>query len=284
MIDKKDVVVDGEPSIVTDIRKLIGTEFSGLRFDEIPHKYYLGGRELPSVTQITHKFKKETDFADVAVNYARNNGFTPEYWLDKWKFINLKATVTGTSVHEYGESLGWLRNGHPEFITDENKVKYVADKGWLIPTRAKEEAVLKFYDEFPDGLHFVTAEAKVFSNKGAKSMVKTQFAGTFDLLAYYVDKNYHDNDGLVVLDWKTNKSLVDAYNRENGKYLLPPFNNMIDENLSIYTIQLSLYSLCLRGIGLDVKGCRVIWLKDDGTYELIKVRDLSSDEGFKDNF
>ena len=281
---KEKIIVPGEPQIVTDIREKILTEFKDLRFDAEPHKYYLNGVELPSVSAVTHRFKEEKDFNIIAENYARNHGETQQYWLDAWKFNNLKATMTGTCVHEYGESLGWLRNGHPEFITEENKVKYIKEKGWLIPTRPKEEAILKFYNEFPENLHFVLAETMVYSNKGEASNVMTQFAGTFDLLGYYQHPKDDSKSGLIVLDWKTNKALEDDYSRNFDRMLLPPFDNMYDESLSLYTIQLSLYTMCLRGIGLDVKACRLIWLKEDGTYEIVKVRDLSREDWFRKAF
>ena len=87
-----------------------------------------------------------------------------------------------------------------------------------------------------------------------------------------------------MMDWKTNKELTKSFSRERGKFLLEPFSSYYDEPLSMYTLQLSLYTLCLRGIGLDVKGCRIIWLKDDGTYELIPVKDLSKEPWFKEAF
>jgi hypothetical protein len=286
MTRKKKLTVEGEPKIVAEIREKILSSFKDLTFDEKPHKYFLNGAELPSVSSVIHRFQEQTDFNEVAVGYAKKNGYTPQYWLDKWKFNNLIATTTGSRVHEFGESVGWLRNGHPELITEHNKCNYDEERGWLIPTRPKEEAVLKFYDEFPKNLHFVLAETMVYANKtdDEKYRVVNQFAGTFDLLAYYQDPEDDEKSGLVILDWKTNKSLLDDYSRNNDKRLLPPFQYMYDENLSIYTLQLSLYALCLRNIGLDIKACRLIWLKEDGTYELVKIRDLSKEEWFIKTF
>lgn len=279
-----DIRIEGEPQVVYEIRKKILTEFDDLRFDPEPHKYYIGDRELPSVSHVAHQFQEETDFGIVAEKYAVEHGYDAQYWLDKWKFNNLKATTTGTSVHEYGESLGWVRNGHPELITEENKVKYIADKGWLIPTRNKEEAVLKFWDELPPNLHFVLAETKVYSNKGEASNVNTQFAGTFDLLFYHLHPTDDSKSGLVIWDYKTNKSLISYYNRDHNKTLLEPFNHMVDEPLSLYTLQLSLYALCLRGIGLNVIGNRIIWLQEDCNYAIEKLQDLSTEEWFKKSF
>jgi hypothetical protein len=281
----KKLVVKGEPKEVTSIRNKILTEFKGLTFIKEGHKYFLNGVQLPSVSEVTHQFcAYPFDEQAQAIAYAEKHGETPQHWLDEWKFKNLRATTTGTLVHAYGESLGWLKNGHPELITEENKCKYIKDKNWLIPTRPKEEAILKFYDELHPNLHFVLAETKVYSNKSKSSEVERPFCGTFDLLMYYENKNDDSKSGLVVLDWKTNKELKKDFSRENGKFLLPPFGNLYEEPLSYYTLQLNLYSLCLAGIGLPPIAARVIWLKDDGNYELIPINLLYKEEWFKNAF
>ena len=272
----KKIIVEGEPKEVTEIRNKILKEFKDLQFIEEGHKYFLNGEQLPSVSEVTHKFcAYPFDSEAQAERYAETHGETPQYWLDKWKFTNLKATTTGTLTHEYAEGLGWLRNGHPELIPESCKTKYIKDKNWLIPTRPKEEAVLKFYNEMHKDLHFVLAETKVYSNKGEASNVKNPFCGTFDLLAWYQHPTDPSKSGLVCLDWKTNKELTKDFSREMGKFLLPPFDDYYEEPLSYYTLQLSAYSLCLEGIGLKPIARRIIWLKDDGTYELIPLNDVT---------
>ena len=269
--------IEGEPSYITDIRERILESFKDLVFEEGPHKYFLNGNELPSVSHMTHKFEEDIDFTEIAENYAEKNGHDAQYWLDQWKFKNLKATTTGTMVHEYGESLGWLRSGHPELITEANKQKYIADKGWLIPTRPKEEAILKFYNELNKDLHFVLAETKVYTgkNKGLTDL-EQDYAGTFDLLMYYDCKENPDKSGLVLMDYKTNASLYNSFSRGRSKMLFAPFNDMYAESLSLYTLQLSAYQIPLEDIGLKVVARRIIWLRDNGEYELIPVNDVTN--------
>lgn len=281
----KTIKVDGEPKEVTKIRNKILKEFDDLVFIEEGHKYFLNGEQLPSVSEVTHNFcAAPFDSEAQAERYAEKHGETAQYWLDQWKFTNLKATTSGTLTHEYGEGLGWLRNGHPEFLPESCKPKYVKEKDWLIPTRPKEESVLKFYDELNPNLHFVLAETKVYSNKSEESKVKNPFCGTFDLLMWYQHPTDVSKSGLVVLDWKTNRELKKDFSREYGRFLLSPFGEMYEEPLSYYTLQLNLYSLCLAGIGLPPIGARVIWLKDDGTYELIPIKLLYKEEWFKNAF
>lgn len=271
----KKLIIEGEPREVTNIRTKILTEFKDLKFIEDGHKYMLNGEQLPSVSEITHKFcAYPFDEEAQAIAYAEKHGETPQYWMDEWKFKNLKATTSGTLVHAYGESLAWVKNGHAELITEDNKCKYIKDKNWLIPTRPKEEAVLNFWnDVFADeNTFFVLAETKVYSGRNKElTNLKQDYAGTFDLLWYYRHPKDDSKSGLIILDYKTNASLSSDYNRAFNKCLLPPFDDLIDESISYYSLQLSAYQIPLEDIGLKVIGRRIIWLKDDGTYELIPI-------------
>ena len=54
-----------------------------------------------------------------------------------------------------------------------------------------------------------------------------------------------------------------------------PFEDLDDESLGSYVLQLSAYQIPLEDIGLKVVGRRIIWLKPDGTYEKISVPDVT---------
>ena len=274
----KKLIVKGEPKEVTAIRNKILTEFKDLTFIEEGHKYFLNGTQLPSVSEVTHQFCAfPFDEQAQAIAYAEKHGETPQHWLDEWKFKNLRATTTGTLVHAYGESLGWLKNGHPELITEDNKCKYIKDKNWLIPTRPKEEAILKFYDELHPNLHFVLAETKVYTGKNKElTNLKQDYCGTFDILFYYKDEEDDSKSGLCIFDFKTNKELTKQFSHEAGKFLAPPFGDLYDEPKSFYTLQLSCYQIPLEDIGLKVIARRIVWLKDDGSYELLALQDVTS--------
>jgi len=269
---KYQIIVPGEPEEVTEIRNRILASFNELVFIDEGHKYFLGKEELISVSAVAHQFREEFDAIEKSSAYAQKHGGTAEYWQDKWKFNNLCATVTGTQVHSYAESLAWIHAKHPENITPDNKYKYIADKNWLIPTRPKEEASLKFWQEFPENMHIVLPETKVFSTG-----LKTNYAGTFDLLLYYKHPTDDSKSGLVIGDWKTNRSLVSDFSRQHKKMCKAPFNDLYDEDLSSYTIQLSCYQIPLEDIGLKVIGRRVIWLKEDGTYETVKIPSVTEE-------
>lgn len=270
------IVVPGEPTIVTESRELILNTFKDLVFIEEGHKYYLNGRDLPSVSAVTHQFKPEFDGPRIAANYAKKNGFTPEYWLRKWKFKNLKATTTGTIVHEYGEGLFWLRCGYPDKMPESCRQKYVKDENWLIPTRPKEEAILKYYSELAPYDYPVLSEARVYNNFNPNAQkMKTDYCGTFDLLFYRHNPEDPSQDGFIIRDWKTNGELMSSYSRSKNKNCLAPFADLPDESLSMYILQLSCYQIPLQDLGLNVVEREIIWLKDSGEYELLQLPDFT---------
>lgn len=266
-------VVKGEPKEVTEIRAKILNKFKDLVFEEGPHIYYLKddkNHKFKSVTTKLGQFESEFNADATAERYAEKNGETKEYWLDQWKFKNLVATTTGSMVHEYGESLGNMLNGNLEGITPANLPKFIKDKKWLIPTRPKEEAILKFFKELNPNLHFVLAEAKMYTEG-----LKENLAGTADILFYYKDPKNDSKSGLCIFDYKTNQEIRKSYSRENGKMLLEPFSDYWEEPKSIYTLQLSTYSIPLQDLGFKIIARRLVWLKDDSTYELIPLNDES---------
>ena len=116
-------------------------------------------------------------------------------------------------------------------------------------------------------------EAKVHSCYNGTLNLKNDYCGTFDMLFAARGK-----DGVIrpfLADYKTNASLTNNYNRNLNKTLLEPFDYMINEPFSLYTLQLSAYSLCLEQLGYKMTHRVIIWLKEDGTYDKIPVEDVT---------
>lgn len=271
-------VIKNEPKMVVENRQHILTQFGDLEFYEQGHRYLLNGKSLCSVSSIGHRFlSKPFDSKEQARKYALKHGETPEFWLNKWSCNSFKATTLGTKTHEFGESYGYFRNGHPEKILPQIKTQYNADLNYLAPIHPKEEAVVKFLEELPSAYHLVLNETKVYSGKNPdiNKNLKEQICGTFDMLYYYDGDGDKEKAGFVVFDYKTNAHLMNEYNRSHNIKLREPFNSFYEEDLGLYTIQLSLYSLMLEDIGLKVIDRRLVWLKDDGSYETISLEDVS---------
>lgn len=121
-------------------------------------------------------------------------------------------------------------------------------------------------------------ETKVYSGKNpdADKNLKELICGTFDMLYYYDGDRDPSKAGFVILDYKTNACLTNDYNRKFHKTLLPPFDDMVEEDLSLYTIQLRLYALMLEDIGVSVIDRKIVWLNNEGDYEIIPVNDVSN--------
>ena len=269
----------GEPHIVTETREKILKAFEDLEFYEEGHKYLLHGQEITlSVSGVGHRFIREPFNEKLqTARYAQKHGKTAEYWIKQWKCNSFRATTLGTKTHAYGESLGYLKVGHPELICPMIRPQYNETYNYLAPIHPKEEAALKFMDELPCSYHLVLNETKVYSGKNpdARKNLKELICGTFDMLYYYDGDGNPSKAGFMILDYKTNACLYSDYNRKFGKTLLPPFSNMIEEDLSLYTIQLSLYALMLEDIGIPIIDRKIVWLTNDGTYEIISVPDVS---------
>jgi hypothetical protein len=273
---RKMFTVAGEPKIVIEVRKHVLCEFADLEFYEDGHRYVLSDKLLPSVSNVAHRFVREPfDERRQATRYAEKHGQTPEYWIQQWRQNSFRATTLGTKTHAYGESLGYLRAGMPECICPSIQAQYMPQYGFLAPIHPKEEAALKFMNEMPRSMHLVLNEAMVYSGKNAcqERNLREQIAGTFDML-YYCDGSDGRPEGFVILDYKTNANLTSEYNRKYGKMLLPPFSDLTEEDLSLYTIQLSLYALMLSDIGVPIASRRIVWLKD-GEYQIVPVEDVS---------
>lgn len=276
MANSKCYVIPGEPSVVTGVRRMVLREFEDLEFYDEGHRYVLHGRSLPSVSNVAHRFiRVPFDEQKQAARYAERHGETPEYWIQQWRQNSFRATTLGTKTHAYGESLGYLRAGMPERICPSILAQYLPQYNYLAPLHPKEEAVLKFMNEMPGSMHLVLNEAMVYSGKNPcqERNLKEQIAGTFDML-YYNDGSDGQPEGFVILDYKTNSNLQNDYNRKFGRVLREPFADMTEEDLSLYTIQLSLYALMLQDIGIPIIDRRIIWLKEC-EYEVVPLQDLT---------
>ena len=142
----------------------------------------------------------------------------------------------------------------------------------MIPTRPKEEAALAFWNDLPDNVYVVLPETRVYTNVNLDlPPFRENYAGTFDLLLYYKHPTDPDKSGLCIRDWKTNREIYKEFSRSRGKMMLYPFNNLYDEPFGAYTIQLNCYQIPLEDIGLKILDRKIIWLKDDCTYDLIPV-------------
>lgn len=263
-----------EPIEVKEMRHKVIEEFSDLEFFEGPHKYIRhksdGDITLPSVTGVVQRFENPVDWDVVRIKKAEREGIDPDVLKRQWTENNLTATSNGSKTHLFGESCLYFMRNRPDLI-DHEVAHYQLEKGFLIPYGKKEIAASKLHEDILNNYNVfpVMAESKVYTGKNDTLKLKDDYCGTFDILWAYRDKQ-----GVIqplLMDYKTNGTLYNDYNRKNGVMMLPPFEDFVDEALSHYIIQLSMYSMAMEQIGIVPKNRVIIWLKDDGTYEKIPV-------------
>lgn len=224
------------------------------RFDEASHTYtYVDpttGRAIQtfkSVTGFIGQFKEKFDSEFWAKRKAASSGKTAQEVLNEWKTISETAMDLGTIVHKWIED---FYNGlNPE--TPEDPI-----------VRERIEQFKRLYDERLHKLRPVRQEFRLFSRKWG-------LAGTTDAI-------FGLNSEFYVGDWKTNKKFTtDKDPNGRRKKLLWPFDDLWENSLNSYSIQLSLYRLILQEeAGFTTNGAFLVWIGPTGKPELHKTVDL----------
>ena len=259
---------------IKKIRKQILDNYSNkLQFIEETHQYFLDGVEYTCVSDIVKRWET-ADREAMLEGCAKKAKWKKDYKYygmskdeirELWDKSSKEACDFGTLVHGFGESMFYWAIGEDDKILPEYKEQFAT--GEPIAKNKHEEAVIQFWKDIPESFVPVLAETKVFNTEG------TPYAGTFDILFYYYKGKNDPRNGLVLMDWKTNGAITNDYIRDNGKMMKPPFNDIFDDALGHYQLQLSLYQQCIENLGLKVIGRRIIWLLPDGSYEKIKMKD-----------
>ena len=270
-----------EPIEVTKIRESIYEGFKKLEFVDEGHKYFLHKDdgttiEMDSVTNVCQRYEKPTDWETICHTKAAKLGVKPDKLKREWREKNIKSTSNGSLTHLFAEAYMWFYMGKPE-----NMPAIIADMqyedGFLIPYGKKQEAIAGFYEALSKVPEFfpVMPEARIYIAGGENPYgIEENIAGTFDALFAFKGKNGQWQ--LSIFDWKTNASLENEYARKYGKVLLAPFDDMIEEPLSIYSLQLSLYSLGVAQLGYAIVDRKLVWLTDDGEFHKIRVEDIGT--------
>ena len=187
---------------------------------------------------------------------------TKEYYLKKWKKLKDDACFFGTTRHTFGENVFYWATGQSEKCDTE----FLDDFEDGVPTArvTSEKTIMQFWMDIPKDYIPLLAETKVYDKP-------LRYAGTFDLLFYYMAEKPEDR-GVLIFDYKTNGNLYRNFKKQRLK---KPFDNMLDMAVNRYAIQLSLYQIPLERLGVKVIGRRLIWIRKEGIYQKIKVSNLT---------
>ena len=255
--------------IIEETRQMLSEKFGDINFVEEGHQYFIDKKEYTPVSHIIKKYEQPFDEDAKSRAYAEKVGLTQYEVLKNWRLTNRKSTISGSRTHEFGESYTNVMCGHPELICDSNKKQWDKEYKVLLPTYPKEEAIVKFYNEMnfdpSKRLYVVGAEFKL-STKYMENVLP--ICGTADILFYEEDQMFPEDSGFVIGDWKTNKELEKDFTVRNDIRMKPPMGDFQDTALSHYTLQFNLYQKMFESVGLKIIDRRLIWLKDDGSYEV----------------
>lgn len=232
-------------------------------FNEELHKYNcpITNEEYTSVTTLIHKFEPKKDWNAIASAYAKKNGNTVEYWLEKWRINNLEACERGSAFHKIKEDL-------------DNAEKIQIFKGTEIIVRGNSHLQVSELKDLPDGVYTELRlwNAFVFVAGHADKVIIYTIAGV----------RY-----CWIIDYKTNKEIKVDYNyidkhtgaKITNEYLLAPLNTFVNCNHSIYQLQLNIYAWLLEQAGFVLAGGEIIHVKEgqqDVIYPLWNLQDQVS--------
>lgn len=217
------------------------------KFDEVEHAYTYEGERFISVTQFISRFHTHFDTEYWSVKKAKDRGITVDEILSEWKETNDRSNVIGTATHNWIEN--YFNKVWQQLPTDLDIIHRINKFNVVYATHLYKLDPVKF-------------EIKIFSKKW-------KIAGMIDSLFIYKNK-------LIIIDHKTNKKFTTDEDRcfEN---LLEPFHEFKKNHLNEYSIQISLYILILREIGIFVDAGYLLYIgPDDNPAKLHKCVDMTS--------
>jgi len=257
--------------VSTQIQMELFINFNEIKFHDDIHKYYLGDKNLISVTTILHKFQEEFD-SNYWSNIKKDElKMTQDGVIRYWKALNIKSQIKGSAVHNYIEL---LYNNKVYKFDDTSVLKELGLDNYKI---LEERGEGRIKDEF----NIVKTYVDNFYNDsfGKLIAIKTEFivfdrewelAGMMDMLFWNVTKQ-----SFQIWDWKTNKELnkTSKYNTKLRKTV----SHLDDCEFEIYSLQLSTYRRILeRNTNIKIEDCYIVWFNEvNDNYKIIKCNDYS---------
>lgn len=232
------------------------TSFNDVTFYDEPHKYYVGCKELISVTTLIHKYQQVFN-EDYWSDYKANEyNLTPEIVLRAWNFINKKGTIKGSAIHDYAENL--FQNKVFKYPKELILKEFGFDPVWEEYLITKKH-VDKFYNDVQGKLIPIRTEFVVYDKESL-------IGGMLDILFYNIKAKEFQ-----IWDWKTNKK----FSKENKEQHLLDKLFMIEEcDLEIYSLQLEMYKQIIeKNTGIKLGKSYIVWFSHNNpSYEIIETR------------
>lgn len=263
-------------------------KFNAIKFYDDIHKYYIGDKNLISVTTLLHKFQEPFDEAHWSEVKALEYGMTQDQVKEMWNAGNNKSTAKGSAVHNYAE----LKFNNKIYAYNQDDI----DKR----LGARNVEILKTYPEIykdkiaagtiqkvegytiKEEYEIVRGYVDNFYNDTFNKLIpiKTEYivydelwglAGMMDIIFWNVKKRCYQ-----IWDWKTNKDFT-MENQYNTKLKYPLFK-LDDSHMNMYSLQLSAYKeIIMRNTSIVIEGMYVVWLNEvNDNYKIFECIDYGS--------
>ena len=237
------------------------TTFNDVTFYDVPHKYYLDGKELISVTTLIHRYQEDFDEEYWSEIKGRQHGLPPSQIKRAWRFINKKGTIKGSAIHDYAENKFLNKEfDYPlqiilnEFGFDPVMPEYIVSK----------KHVDKFYDDVQGKLIPIKTEYVVYDRESL-------IGGMLDMLFYNVKVGEFQ-----IWDWKTNKKFEIE---KKERHLRDELCLIEDCDFEVYSLQLELYKYIIeKNTGIKLGKSYIVWFSHNNpTYEVIETKNRRYD-------
>lgn len=246
------------------------------KFDPISHSYTYMNAEtgkpiqiFEPVSKFISQFKTPFDADRIARYVAKSKKTTKAAILAEWAATAKEGTDLGTFVHEWIEDYYNGKNPPLPVPIFEDLGLGALNSDETFEHKALDR-IQKFQSLYEDKLYKfkpICQEFRIFSRKWG-------IAGTLDGLFELTKSHY-------VGDWKTNKDFTDDdHPKGRRQKLLYPFEDLWDNNLNGYSLQLSTYRLILEEeAGFETEGGFLAWIgtKDPKMYKTLDLRDRLRD-------
>lgn len=236
------------------------TTFNEVTYYDEPHKYYVGDKELISMTTLIGKFKEPYDIEHWSQVKGNHYGLDPETIKYLWNFNNDRAGIMGSILHDYAENM-FLNKvfPYPDHL--------VLDRFGHDATRKlfefKKERFDRFYEMCKNRLFTIRTEYVIWD-------AEFGLGGMVDLLMFNKKTGQFE-----IWDHKTNKEF--SYNSKFGNYFKAPFDYIEECKFNEYSLQLSGYKYIIeKYTGVKLGTSRVIWYgNDEEDWQVIDMADMT---------
>ena len=231
--------------------------FNKFTFFEEDHHYECNGKKVGiSVTRLIEEYSNPFDQQGIAEKVALRDNKDVTQVLQEWEYKNKFACEKGHFAHEFAQSL-WSSAIYQENI--KSGLETVKT-----PLESIKQQARNFYNDFKDKFTHIKDEQLVGSEE-------------YDI-ASAVDHLFLDNEGNVwLIDYKTNSILKgyndDEKNRRYTKKMLIPLQNIKNDSLNHYYLQLSIYKYLIeKYTNIKIYKTMIVYMSENiENYELIET-------------